>query len=192
MVRECDTNPDRRYPTFPVNPELNIPPGQDFINRTVGGLNAENTRVDVMMYRIDDDRATGAMLNAHNRGVPIRLIVDPDMYRDPTRHTIADDFDRLWAAGIPMKITVHQGINHGKLTLLHGQRMTIFGSSNWTKPSANSQHENNWFTTQAFIFDYFLQFFSGAGTTPVQLAPSRPGPSSRSLPTGRSTTRPPT
>ncbi len=81
------------------------------------------------------------------------------MYRDPTRHTIADDFDRLWAAGIPMKVTVHQGINHGKLTLLHGQRMTIFGSSNWTKPSANSQHENNWFTTQNFIFDYFLQFF---------------------------------
>ena len=152
-------NLTRRYPTFPVNPELNIPPGQDFINRTVGRLNAENTRVDVMMYRIDDDRATGAMLNAHNRGVPIRLIVDPTMYRDPTRHTIADDFDRLWAAGIPMKVTVHQGINHGKLTLLQGQRMTIFGSSNWTKPSANSQHENNWFTTQTFIFDYFLQFF---------------------------------
>jgi phosphatidylserine/phosphatidylglycerophosphate/cardiolipin synthase-like enzyme len=149
----------RRYQTFPVDPELNIPPGEDFINRTVARINAENTQIDVMMYRIDDDRVTTAMINAKNRGVAIRLIVDPDMYRDPTRHTIADDFDRLFAAGIPTKITVHQGINHGKLVMLHGQRMTIWGSSNWTKPSANSQHENNWFTTKEHVFDYFQQFF---------------------------------
>jgi hypothetical protein len=150
---------ERRYPTYPVSPELNIPPGEDFINRSVARINAENTQIDAMMYRIDDDRATGAMINAHNRGVPIRLIVDPQMYRDPTRHTIAYHFDRLYAAGIPLKFTAHQGINHGKLAMLHGQRMTIFGSSNWTKPSANSQHENNWFTTQTLIFDYFEQFF---------------------------------
>ena len=80
----------RRYPVYPVDPELNIPPGEDFLNRTVARLNAEDTQIDVMMYRIDDDRVTGAMINAHNRAVPIRLIVDPQMYRDPTRHTIAE------------------------------------------------------------------------------------------------------
>jgi hypothetical protein len=37
--------------------------------------------------------------------------------------------------------------------------MTIFGSSNWTTHSANRQHENNLFTTQNFIFDYFLEYF---------------------------------
>jgi phosphatidylserine/phosphatidylglycerophosphate/cardiolipin synthase-like enzyme len=151
--------PVRRYNAFPVDPELNIPPGEDFINRTVGRLNVEKTQIDVLMYRIDDDRATIAMINAHHRSVPIRLLVDPQMYRDPTRHTIADDFDRMYAAGIPTKVTVHGGINHGKLAILHGQGMAIFGSSNWTRPSANSQHENNWFTKQAFVFDYFKQYF---------------------------------
>lgn len=151
---------DRRYPLYTVDPELNIPPGEDFINRTVTRINAEHTGIDAMMYRIDDDRATTAMLNAHNQQVPIRLIVDPQMYRDATRWQIAPHFDRLYAAGIPMKVTVHQGINHGKIAMLQGQRMTIFGSSNWTKPSANSQHENNWFTTQTFIWDYFQDFFN--------------------------------
>jgi hypothetical protein len=149
----------RRHAIYPVDPELNIPPGQDFINRTAARLDAENERIDVMMYRIDDSRATNAMVSAHNRGVPIRLIVDPAMYRDESRYPIAFHFDRLYAAGIPMKVTVHQGINHGKLTLLHGQDMTIFGSSNWTTPSANLQHENNLFTTKSLIFSYFEQYF---------------------------------
>jgi phosphatidylserine/phosphatidylglycerophosphate/cardiolipin synthase-like enzyme len=150
---------ERRQQPFPVNPELNLPPGEDFINRTVARLNAENNRIDVMMYRIDDNRATNAMINALNRGVPIRLIVDQHMYRDASRYPIAFHFDRLFAAGVPMKFTVHQGINHGKLAMLHGQGMTIFGSSNWTTPSANLQHENNWFTTQDNVFDYFQEYF---------------------------------
>src|SRR5436190_6547030 len=116
---------ERRYPLLPatVNPELNIPPGADFIDRTAARIDAENTGIDAMMYRIDDERATVAMINAKARQVPIRLIVDPDMYRDPTRWQIAPHFDRLYLAGIPMKITVHQGINHGKLAMLKGQGM---------------------------------------------------------------------
>ena len=150
----------RRYPTYPIDPEVNIPPGEDFINRTVARINAERQRIDVMMYRIDDERATSALINAHNRGIPIRLVVASDMYHDVTRPTISFHFDRLFAAGIPMKFTVHEGINHGKLSMYQGQGMTIFGSSNWTTPSANSQHENNLFTTKAFIFDYFQTYFN--------------------------------
>jgi len=37
------------------------------------------------MYRITDRRHTDAMIAAKNRGVPIRLISDPQQYRDPTR-----------------------------------------------------------------------------------------------------------
>ena len=150
----------RRYPTYPIDPEVNTPPGEDFINRTVARINAERQQIDVMMYRIDDERATSALINAHNRGIPVRLIVAPDMYHDVTRPTISFHFDRLFMAGIPMKFTVHEGINHGKLSMYHGQGMTIFGSSNWTTPSANSQHENNLFTTKGFIFDYFQGYFN--------------------------------
>jgi phosphatidylserine/phosphatidylglycerophosphate/cardiolipin synthase-like enzyme len=149
----------RRYATYPVDPELNLPPGEDFIDRVVKNVNAEKVKIDVMMYRIADARATNAVISARTRNIPLRVIVDPSMYHDPTRYDVSFDFDRLYAAGVPLKVTTHQGINHGKLTLLHGLGMTIFGSSNWTTPSANKQHENNYFTKKRFIFDYFLDFF---------------------------------
>jgi phosphatidylserine/phosphatidylglycerophosphate/cardiolipin synthase-like enzyme len=166
----------RRYATFPVDPELNLPPGEDFIDRVVKNVNAEQVKIDVMMYRIADARATNSIINAKKRNIPLRVIVDPSMYHDPTRYAVSFDFDRLYAAGIPLKVTVHDGINHGKLTLLYGLGMTIFGSSNWTTPSANKQHENNLFTNKPFIFDYFVNFFERRwnNTSPVGVAETGP------------------
>ena len=165
----------RRYSTFPVDPELNLPPGEDFIDRVVKNVNAEQTAIDVMMYRIADARATNSIINAKNRNIPVRVIVDPGMYHDPTRYDVSFDFDRLYAAGVPIKFTAHQGINHGKLTLLHGLGMTIFGSSNWTTPSANKQHENNYFTKKGFIFDYFVNYFNRRwnNTSPAGVAETK-------------------
>ena len=149
----------RTYPVFAIDPELNIPPGQDYALRAVKRYNAETDRIDVMMFRITDRRHTDAMIAAKGRGVPIRIIVDPSEYRNPARYWDAWNVDRLYAAGITLRNTVHEGINHGKLVLLYGQGMSIFGSSNWTSPSANSQHEHNYFTTDSFIFQWFVDQF---------------------------------
>jgi hypothetical protein len=54
--------------------------------------------------------------------------------------------DRPYAAGAQIRQCGHAGLMHEKLTLLRGQRMAIFGSSNWTSTSASSQHEHNIFT----------------------------------------------
>jgi regulation of enolase protein 1 (concanavalin A-like superfamily) len=150
----------RHYATFPIDPELNFPPGQDFANRAVGRYNAETQKIDVDMFRITDQRHTNAIISAFTtRHVPVRLIADPGQYRDPTRLWDAWNVDRMYAAGIPTRFTVHQGENHGKLVLLYGQAMTIFGSSNWTTPSANSQHEHNYFTVNSTIFSWFVDQF---------------------------------
>ena len=111
------------------------------------------------MFRITDQRHTNAIIAAAGRGVPIRLLVDPDEYRLPTRLWDAWNVDRMYAAGITTRVTVHQGLNHSKVVLLYGQGMTIFGSSNWTSPSANSQHEHNYFTKRSLLLDYFSDFF---------------------------------
>jgi regulation of enolase protein 1 (concanavalin A-like superfamily) len=150
----------RHYPQMPIDPELNFPPGQDFANRAVSRYNAETHAIDAMMFRITDQRHTNAIINAKKRGVTVRLIVDPGEYRDRTRIWDAWNVDRLYAAGIPIRITTHQGENHGKLVLLHGQGLTIFGSSNWSSPSANSQHEENYFTTKNAVFDWFITYFN--------------------------------
>ena len=42
-------------------------------------------------------------------------------------------------AGVQIKMRKHIGLNHQKSVVLYGKGMTIFGSSNWTGPSSNSQ-----------------------------------------------------
>jgi regulation of enolase protein 1 (concanavalin A-like superfamily)/HKD family nuclease len=150
----------RSYPVMSIDPELNFPPGQDYANRSVSRYNAETQKIDAMMFRITDQRHTNAIIAAKNRGVAVRLIVDPGEYRNRDRIWDAWNVDRLYAAGIPIRITTHQGENHGKLVMLYGQGLTIFGSSNWSTASADSQHEHNYFTTKNAIFDWFVTYFN--------------------------------
>src|ERR1041385_4514435 len=73
--------PTRRYPVFPINPELNFPPSvdssQDYLLRTQQNLNAETKKIDVIMYRITNSGYTDATIAAVNRGIPVRLIHEP-------------------------------------------------------------------------------------------------------------------
>jgi phosphatidylserine/phosphatidylglycerophosphate/cardiolipin synthase-like enzyme/regulation of enolase protein 1 (concanavalin A-like superfamily) len=151
--------PVRAYPTYAIDPDLNFPPGQNYATRAVKRYNAETQQIDVQMYRITDRRHSDAMIAAHNRGVPMRLYTDTKEYRNISRLWHAWNVDRMWSAGIPVKIPNHEGINHQKTVLLYGQRMTIFGSSNWTSASADSQAEHNYFTTKLWLFDWFADQF---------------------------------
>ncbi len=149
----------RHYPTYPIDPEMNFVPDQDYATRAVAQYNAEKQKIDVDMFRITDQRHTNAIINAVTRGVAVRLLVDPGEYRNPDRLWDAWNVDRLFAAGIPIRISVHQGQNHGKLVLLYGLGESIFGSSNWSSPSGDTQHEHNYFTPNASLFDWFVTYF---------------------------------
>jgi hypothetical protein len=149
----------RTYPTFPISSSMNFPPSQDYGARAVGRYNAENLKLDVIMFRITDRRHTDAIIAAKQRGVPVRLITENDQYRDPQYLWDSWNVDRMYAAGIPVRWRGHDGQNHEKVTLLYGQNMTIFGSSNWTSASATSQAEHNYFTTKNAIFQWFSDQF---------------------------------
>ena len=62
-------------------------------------------------------------------------------------------------AGVQIKMRKHIGLNHQKSVVLYGKGMTIFGSSNWTGPSSNSQDGHNYFTTKKWFFDWFVSQF---------------------------------
>ena len=131
----------RKYSTSPIDPELNYPPSiddsQDFYNRTAANMNAENQKIDIIMYRITNQRYTDTTIAAVQRGVPVRLIHEPDEYRNPARQWDSWNVDRMYMAGVQIKMRKHLGLNHQKSVLLYGKGMTIFGSSNWTGPSSN-------------------------------------------------------
>ena len=162
----------RRYPVFPIDSQLNFPPFNNFASRSVSQYNAEKVvaggqpgvdyGIDAIMFRITDPRHTDALIAAIGRGVPVRLITEPGQYRDPVRMWHSWNVDRLYMAGAQIRVRAHAGgenAMHQKTTLLRSQKMTIFGSSNWTSPSATSQLEHNIFTKKTFFYDYMSNVF---------------------------------
>ncbi|HVZ23933.1 MAG TPA: phospholipase D-like domain-containing protein, partial [Vicinamibacterales bacterium] len=144
----------RNYPTYSIDSRLNFPPKQSFRNRAVGAYNAETAGIDAIMYRITDRAHSDAMIAAVGRGVPVRIITEPNQYRDASRLWHAWNVDRMYMAGVQIRHRYHEGLTHEKLTLLKGQHMTIFGSSNWTSSSSDSQIEHNLFTTDSTSYQW--------------------------------------
>ncbi|HEY9503305.1 MAG TPA: phospholipase D-like domain-containing protein, partial [Pyrinomonadaceae bacterium] len=169
----------RKYPTFPINPDLNYPPSiddsQDFFNRTQVNMNLESQKIDIIMYRITNQRYTDTTIAAVQRGIPVRLIHEPNEYRNPARQWDSWNIDRLFMAGVQIKMRKHQGLNHQKSVVLYGKGMTIFGSSNWTGPSSNSQQEHNYFTTKPWFTQWFIDQFERKWNSTTENEPFVPG-----------------
>jgi len=149
----------RSYPIYPISPDLNLPPGQSYTSRVLKLEGTETQKIDVAMYRITQQSHGDGLIKAHNRGVPVRYIGETREYRLASRLWVAFNMDRMYLAGIPMRVRAHAGLNHQKLVLLYGQATTVFGSSNFTSPSDNSQQENNYFTTKSWIFQWAQEQF---------------------------------
>jgi phosphatidylserine/phosphatidylglycerophosphate/cardiolipin synthase-like enzyme len=149
----------RSYPISPIDPELNFPPENSYRARALKAYDAEQQKIDVFMFRITDLNHTRAMLKAMGRGVPVRLITDSEEYRNPARLWHAYNVDILYNAGAQVRLDGHQGINHAKGVILYGSGLSIFGSSNWTSPSSDSQREHNYFTRKPAIFNWLAALF---------------------------------
>ena len=61
-------------------------------------MNAETKKIDIIMYRITNQAITDTTIAAVKRGVPVRLIHEPDKYRNPARQWDAWNVDRLYMA----------------------------------------------------------------------------------------------
>src|SRR5882724_1140306 len=175
-------------PAIPINPELNFLPtavsSQGYGNKVMAAINAEKLKLDVDMYRITNQPISDTTIKAFNRGVAIRMIVDSSEYRNPARFWVSYNVDRLFMAGIPIKITNHMGQNHEKSLLFYGQpaptgqplkKMAVLGSSNWTSPSFNSQQEHNYFnTSKPWFFNWFVNQFERRWNSPSEYKPFVP------------------
>ena len=157
----------RKYDIVTKDPSLNFPPEENYRTRSLAAYAAEKRKIDVIMYRITDQRHTDAMLAAIGRGIPVRLITEPKQYRDASRMWHSWNVDRLYMGGAAIMHRQHLGLNHQKSVILYDQNgsaagdqtMVIFGSSNWTSPSASGQVEHNIFTTKPAIADWFITQF---------------------------------
>ena len=157
----------RRYDILPKDPSLNFPPAENYRTRAVNAYNAEKRKIDVIMYRITDRAHSDAMIAAVQRGVAVRLITEPAQYRMASRMWHSWNVDRMYMGGVKIKHRAHAGLNHQKSVILYDQNgsaagdqsLVIFGSSNWTSPSATGQVEHNQFTGRREIVDWYVDQF---------------------------------
>ena len=108
----------RKYPTFPISPDLNFPP--------IAGLqsgffhsHAAKPKCGNPEDRYHNVSHHKSGIHRHNyrsgkRGVPVRLIHEPEEYRNPARQWDAWNVDRLYMAGVQIKMRKHLGLNHQK------------------------------------------------------------------------------
>jgi phosphatidylserine/phosphatidylglycerophosphate/cardiolipin synthase-like enzyme len=179
----------RNYPMYTGNqldPALNFPPDEDYQDRLIAAMKNETQQVDVVMFRITSGKVPDEMIRRVQAGVPVRLITDRRQYRNTTYFWDSYNVDRMYMAGIPIKVKdngTDQDV-HQKSVVLHGVDMAVFGSSNWTAASSDTQREHNYFTGK----DWFVQWFKdqflrkwnntradGTPITPAQYVPYTPG-----------------
>jgi regulation of enolase protein 1 (concanavalin A-like superfamily) len=136
-------NTARLEPDNPLPPEMVWGQGPSFNNRLVDEITKEQTAVDFVIYRLTVENIGNALLAKNAAGVPIRLIIEPDEYTNrkwPEFWLTHANLDKLWAAGIPMKMRAHTGLTHMKVLIT--STLATIASSNY---SASWQRDNDYF-----------------------------------------------
>jgi len=152
----------RNYPTYTISPDLNFPPDQDYQDRVIGQLRQETVGIDAAMFRITSGKIPDELIRRVQAGVPVRLITDQNQYRNPSYFWDAYNVDRMYTAGVLVKWKDDASGQdmHQKSIVMHGLQRTVFGSSNWTSSSSDTQREHNYFTDKPWFFDWFVAQFN--------------------------------
>lgn len=153
----------RWYPLYPIDTaHLSFPPEDAFSTRVVALIDRETVGIDVSILRLGLASLTDALIRAHRRGVHVRVNSEQAEYRVVERYQHAYALDKLHVSGIEVRWRAHNGQNHEKTALFHGQQVMVTGSSNWVASSDRGGNmEHNYFTdpTQTDWFDWYLQRF---------------------------------
>jgi len=90
----------------------------------------------VSMFYLTNYWITNALVEANNRGVEIKIIVDETLKKEPK-----SQIDELKQAGISIKIENWRGKMHQK-SMVVDELTTVIASTNWTGASEYSNDEN--------------------------------------------------
>jgi len=189
-----NVNTARLEADAPIPADLIFGQGPDFNNRLTQEINVEQTRVDLIVYRLEVDNITQALLQKFAAGIPVRVIVDQAQYTNPLypeywlTHA---NIDKLWAAGVPVLQNNHAGVTHMK-TLITSNYATN-ASSNF---GPNWERDHNYFvsaTGKPTIYQAFKNEFQAMFTNTTDFGPlvtTPPNPADGLVPATGATTVP--
>jgi phosphatidylserine/phosphatidylglycerophosphate/cardiolipin synthase-like enzyme len=133
--------------------EAYFSPGEE-CPRTIGRLLARaSRRADVCVFTITDDRLADALLDAHRRGVAVRIITDDAKVED-----LGSDVERFEREGLAVRVDRSPFHMHHKFAIVDGGTL-LTGSYNWTRGAARDNEENLIVTDDARLLAAFTTRF---------------------------------
>ncbi len=128
-------------------------PRHDGAARIVRLFGEARRSVDVCVFTITDDRISTAMIEAHRRGVRVRVITDNEKRLDP-----GSDIQFLKQAGLAVRQDNTEFHMHHKFALFDAD-VLLTGSYNWTRSAALHNEENFVLTSEARLVRDFGGLF---------------------------------
>ena len=127
-------------------PEANtsrLPSSPQGIGTDVQRKRAAIVKVDMGIYRLTVPNITEALLRKLAASKPVRIIMEPNEYLNrkwPEFWITHANVDKLWAAGVPMKMRQHDGLTHMKVLIT--STLATIASSNY---AAAWQRDHDYF-----------------------------------------------
>ncbi|MFA6583279.1 MAG: phospholipase D-like domain-containing protein [Elusimicrobiaceae bacterium] len=120
-------------------------------------INGSKTSVDVAIYGLSLPAVAEALVNAKNRGVVVRVIMNQSHVFPKT----SPEIQRLIDCGVNMRIlrgTGKWGIMHNKIGIFDGKTL-VMGSFNWANTADTANFENAIFNTDPGIIQGYQAYF---------------------------------
>jgi phosphatidylserine/phosphatidylglycerophosphate/cardiolipin synthase-like enzyme len=106
-------------------------------NVLVNVIGEAKQRLDIAIYSLTLPSVVQSILDAHNRGVAVRILSDKTEAGTKSQSAA---LNQLAAAGIPIKINKHSGLMHLKVTIVDSKIFTS-GSFNYSNAASTTNDE---------------------------------------------------
>ncbi len=137
----------------PTRAECHFGPGHNCPTR-IGGLFATARHsADVCVFTITDDRISDAMIEAHRRGIRVRVVTDHEKAFD-----LGSDIAQLEKAGVQVRVDKSDYHMHHKFAIFD-DNLLLTGSYNWTRSAAEYNQENFVITDDPRMLEPYSEVF---------------------------------
>ncbi|NQZ05811.1 MAG: nuclease [Algicola sp.] len=111
-------------------------PGTSCVDKIIASLNSVKENLDICVFTISDDVISKAIIDAHKRGVEVRIITDDEKVDDK-----GSDIAEFVANEISVKTDDSPAHMHHKFAIFDKQ-ILLNGSFNWTRSASKNNNEN--------------------------------------------------
>ena len=109
--------------------------------------------IQIMVMLITHDELADALIEAHNSGIDVDIIIDDDWY-----FSSGSDYQRVLDSGVDIRGDARSGLMHHKVMIVDGY-VVITGSHNWSASAEDSNDENVIVLNSTGIADIYLVEF---------------------------------